>query len=171
MSERLNNGQMFPRLQLPVIGGSALHLPDDLAGKYGVILIYRGFWCPFCNEQIAAFVEAFSALSEKGIAVAAFSADNEEATRDFVEKHRIPFLVGHSADVDEVVQSTGAYETTFPTRGRFLESTGFVLAPDGTVINAVYSSRAIGRLVPGDVIRLVAFMEGLKTQAAVNAEP
>lgn len=26
-------------------------------------------------------------------------------------------------------QSTGAYETTFPTRGRFLESTGFVLAP------------------------------------------
>jgi len=171
MSERLNNGQMFPRLQLPVIGGSALHLPDDLAGKYGVILIYRGFWCPFCNEQIAAFVEAFPALSEKGITVTAFSADNEEVTRDFVEKHRIPFLVGHSADVDEVVRSTGAYETTFPTRGRFLESTGFVLAPDGTVINAVYSSRAIGRLVPGDVIRLVAFMEGLKPQAAVKAEP
>jgi hypothetical protein len=33
------------------------------------------------------------------------------------------------------------------------------------VVNAVYSSRAIGRLVPRDVIRLVAFMEGLKAQA------
>jgi peroxiredoxin len=171
MSERLDNGQIFPHLQLPAIGGSELHLPDALAGKYGVILIYRGHWCPFCNEQIAAFVEAFPTLREKGIMVAAFSADSEEVTREFVEKHRIPFLVGHSADVDEVVQSTGAYETTFPTRGRFLESTGFVLAPDGTVINAVYSSRAIGRLVPSDVVRLVAFMEGLKAQATVNAEP
>ena len=86
-------------------------------------------------------------------------------------KHRIPFLVGYSSDVDEVVQSTGAYETTFPTRRRFLESTGFVLAPDGTVINAAHSSRAIGRLVPSDVVRLVALMEGLKAQATVNAEP
>jgi hypothetical protein len=34
-----------------------------------------------------------------------------------------------------------------------------VLAPDGTIVNAVYSSRAIGRLVPGDVIRLVTFMK------------
>ena len=165
MSLRLNNGQMFPHLQLPAIGGSTLHLPDDLAGKYGVILIYRGHWCPFCNEQIAAFVEAFPALSERGIMVAAFSADNEEVTREFVEKQRIPFPVGYSADVDEVVQATGAYESTFPTRGCFLESSGFVLAPDSTVVNAVYSSRAIGRLVPGDVIRLVAFMEGLKAQA------
>jgi len=97
--------------------------------------------------------------------VAAFSADNEEVTREFVEKQRIPFPVGYSADVDEVVRATGAYESAFPTRGRFLESSGFVLAPDGTVVNAVYSSRAIGRLVPGDVIRLVAFMEGLKAQA------
>jgi len=165
MSLRLNNGQMFPHLQLPAIGGGTLHLPDDLAGKYGVILIYRGHWCPFCNEQIAAFVESFPALSERGIMVAAFSADNEEVTREFVEKQRIPFPVGYSADVDEVVQATGAYESAFPTRGHFLESTGFVLAPDSTVVNAVYSSRAIGRLVPGDVIRLVAFMEGLKAQA------
>jgi peroxiredoxin len=168
MSERLNNGQTFPKLQLPAVGGSTLHLPEDLFGKYSVILIYRGHWCPFCNEQIAAFVEAFAALNEKGIMVAAFSADNEEVTREFVEKHRIPFPVGHSADVGEVVQSTGAYDATFPTRGHFLESTGFVLAPDGTVINAVYSSRAIGRLVPGDVVRLVTFMEGLRAQAAVK---
>ncbi|MFT8422823.1 MAG: hypothetical protein ABF665_15155 [Gluconacetobacter sp.] len=42
--------------------------------------------------------------------------------------------------------------------GHFLETTGFILAPDGSIVNAVYSTRAIGRLGPGDVIRLVAFM-------------
>lgn len=168
MSVRLNNGQAFPQLQLPTIGERTLRLPGDLAGKYSVILVYRGHWCPFCNEQIGSFAEAFPALSEEGILVTAFSADNEDVTREFVAKHNVPFPVGHSADVGEVVESTGAYDATFPTRGRFLESTGFVLAPNGTVINAVYSSRAIGRLVPGDVIRLVTFMEGLKAQAAVQ---
>lgn len=165
MSQRLNNGEAFPRLQLAAIGGGTMNLPEDLAGRYGVVLIYRGHWCPFCNEQIAAFVEAMPALREHGISVAAFSADDNDATRAFVDKHGIPFPMGYGADVSEVVAATGAYETTFPTRGRFLENTGFVLAPDGSVVNAVYSSRAIGRLVPGDVIRLVTFLEGLKAQA------
>lgn len=67
--------------------------------------------------------------------------------------------------MDEVVQATGAYETPHPVRGRFLENTGVVLAADGTLANAVYSSRAIGRRVPGDAIRLVAFMESQKAGA------
>jgi len=38
---------------------------------------------------------------------------------------------------------------------RFLQSTGFVLAPDSSVLTAVYSSGAIGRLVADDVVGLV----------------
>lgn len=38
-----------------------------------------------------------------------------------------------------------------------LQSTGFVLAPDGSVITAVYSSGAIGRLVAEDVAGLVGY--------------
>jgi hypothetical protein len=38
---------------------------------------------------------------------------------------------------------------------RYLQSTGFVLAPDSTVVVAVYSSGAIGRLMPEDVVGLV----------------
>lgn len=114
---------------------------------------------------MAAFAEAFPALQEKGIEVVAFSVDDAPSTTEFVNRHRLPFAVGHSANVDEIVQATGAYQTIHPLRGRFLENTGFVLAPNGTVVNAVYSSRAIGRLVPGDVIRLVAFMESQKASA------
>ena len=46
-----------------------MHLPTVLAGSYGVILIYRGHWCPFCNEQIAAFAGASQALPWSMLAI------------------------------------------------------------------------------------------------------
>jgi peroxiredoxin len=157
----LENDQTFPDLEIPAVGGGILKLPRDLTGSYGVILIYRGHWCPYCNEQMASFAAAAEALADAGIKVVAFSADDENSTKEFIAKHHIPFVVGHSAKIETIRAATGAYLNQHPARGHFLENTGFVLSPDGTVANAVYSSRAIGRLVPNDVIRLVAFMKSL----------
>ena len=50
---------------------------------------------------------------------------------------------------------TGAFVNEDPL---YLQSTGFVLDPQGTVMVSVYSSGAIGRLVPGDVIGLVRYL-------------
>ena len=61
---RLRNGQPFPPLEVPAVGGGTISLPDDLAGSYGVVLIYRGSWCPYCNAQLAAFSRALDALHE-----------------------------------------------------------------------------------------------------------
>jgi peroxiredoxin len=157
----LQNDQIFPNLEIAAVGGGILNLPAEFAGSYGVVLIYRGYWCPFCNEQIAAFAGATEALTKEGINVVAFSVDGEASTKEFIDKHQIPFKMGHSAEIDTVKTATGAYDNHHPVRGHFLENTGFVLAPNGAVLNAVYSSRAIGRLVPNDVIRLVAFMKSL----------
>jgi peroxiredoxin len=157
----LQNDQIFPTLEIPAVGGGVLNLPAELAGSYSVILIHRGHWRPFCNEQLAAFAGAAEALAKEGMKVVAFSVDDEALTEAFVDKHHIPFKMGHSANIETVMAATGAYDNHHPVRGHFLENTGFVLAPNGTVLNAVYSSRAIGRLVPNDVIRLVAFMKSL----------
>ena len=46
-----------------------------------------------------------------------------------------------------------------PTPTRTMQSTGFVLAPNGTMLTAVYSSGAIGRLVPEDVLGLVQYAQ------------
>jgi hypothetical protein len=45
----------------------------------------------------------------------------------------------------------------------FLQSTGFVLDPSGRVVVSVYSSGAIGRLVPEDVVGMIRY---LRDQAA-----
>src|ERR1700722_10185902 len=51
-----------------------------------------------------------------------------------------------------VAALTGAFVNPDPV---FLQSTGFVLGPAGNVVVSVYSSGAIGRLVPEDVTGLV----------------
>ena len=154
---RLRNGQPFPPLEVPAVGGGTISLPDDLAGSYGVVLIYRGSWCPYCNAQLAAFSRALDALTELGVTVVALSVDDEEASAALVAKHRLRFPVGHSADAGKVAAVTGAYLSDEP---RYLQSAGFVLAPDGTVQVAVYSSDAIGRLVPGDVAGYIRYLTG-----------
>ena len=152
---RLHNGQLFPSLNIPAVGGGMISLPDDFAGSYGVVLIYRGSWCPYCNAQLAAFSRTLGALTELGVKVAALSVDDEETSAALVAKHKLRFPVGHSADAGKVAAATGAYVNDQP---RYLESTGFVLALDGTVLVAVYSSDAIGRLVADDVAGYIRYL-------------
>lgn len=153
---RLHNGQQFPALSVPAVGGGSISLPDDLAGSYGIVLIYRGSWCPYCNAQLASFSRAAERLGEVGAKVIALSVDDEMTSAELVAKHRLGFPVGHSADAEKVAVATGAYLNDEP---RYLQSTGFVLAPDGTVLIAVYSSEAIGRLVADDVIGFIRYVK------------
>ena len=151
---RLINGQQFPTLSLPAVGGGTISLPDDLAGSYGIVLVYRGSWCPYCNAQLASFSRASAALTDAGAKVVALSVDDEATAAALVEKHKLGFPVGHSADADKVSSLTGAYLNDDP---RYLQSTGFILAPDSSVLTAVYSSAAIGRLVADDVLGFIRY--------------
>jgi hypothetical protein len=67
----------------------------------------------------------------------------------------LEFPIGHSADAHVIAEVTGAFVNADPV---YLQSTGFVLGPDGKVIVSVYSSGAIGRLVPEDVTGLVEYV-------------
>jgi hypothetical protein len=72
-----------------------------------------------------------------------------------VEKHKLTFPVGYGADAAAVAALTGAFVNPGPV---YLQSTGFVLDPAGKVVVSVYSSGAIGRLVPDDVVGLVRYL-------------
>jgi peroxiredoxin len=152
----LKSGAVFPALTINVVGGSTLDIREELAGTFGVVLFYRGSWCPYCNAQLRAFQRAGDRFAQAGIKVVALSADDEATTKELVEKHKLTFPVGHSADAHAVAEATGAFVNDEPAH---LQSTGFVLAPDGTVITAVYSNGAIGRLVPEDVLGLVSYVK------------
>jgi peroxiredoxin len=151
----LNPGDAFPQLTLSVPGGGALTVPDALAGEFAAVLLYRGSWCPYCNAQLRAFQRASDALAEAGIRVVALSVDSETDTAELIAKHRLTFPVGYGADAAAVAGLTGAFVNPDPV---YLQSTGFVLDRAGRVVVSVYSSGAIGRLVPEDVIGLVRYL-------------
>jgi len=153
---RLNNGDAFPVLTLDTVADGAVSVAPHLSGHYGVVLMYRGSWCPYCNAQLSAFARAKEKLDELAIKVIAMSVDDKIDAATLVEKHRLNFAVGYRADADRIAAVTGAYVNESP---RYLQSTGFVLDPMGRVITAVYSSGAIGRLVAEDVIGFVRYVK------------
>lgn len=151
----LNPGDRFPALTLTQPGGQTVALPDAFEGNFGVVLFYRGSWCRYCNAQLRAFERASDRFAELGIKVAALTVDDETTTVDLIAKLRLTFPVGHSADAAAVSAATGAFVNPDPV---YLQSTGFVLDPTGKVVVSVYSSAAIGRLVPEDVAGLVRYL-------------
>jgi peroxiredoxin len=153
---RLTNGDAFPPLTITTANGKTLMLPDDFAGSFGVVLLYRGAFCPYCNAQLAGFARAAGILTELGVQVAALSVDDRATAAALVEKLRLPFAVGYGADADAIAKVTGAYVNETP---HHLQTTGFILDPKGRVITAVYSSGALGRLVADDVIGFLRYVK------------
>ena len=148
----LHPGDTFPHLELDLVGGKQLLLPDALRGRYGVVLLNRGAWCPFCTSQLRAFQRVQHRLDQLGATVVSLSVDDEATTEALVEKHGLQFAVAHSADADAVAEVTGAFVNPDPV---YLQATGFVLDPEGRVLVSAYSSGAIGRLTAEDVIGLI----------------
>ena len=159
----LHPGDTFPQLTLNIPGAQAIRVPGWFAGEFGVVLFNRGAWCPYCTAQLRAFQRAGDSLTQTGIRVAALWVDDEKTTAEFTAKHDLTFPLGHSADARAVNELTGAFVNDDPLH---LQSAGFVLDPRGKVIVSVYSSGAIGRLVPEDVIGLVTYLREHATASA-----
>jgi peroxiredoxin len=151
----LRPGDTLPHLTLAVPGGETVEVPELFAGGFGVMLFNRGAWCPYCTAQLSAFQRAGESLARADIRVAALWVDDEATTADFTARHGLTFPLGHSADAGVIAALTGAFANDDPL---YLQSTGFVLGPEGKVIVSVYSSGAIGRLVPEDVMGLVRYV-------------
>ena len=44
MGRKLQQGDRFPNLTLNLADGSTLRLPEEMPGRYAVLLFYRGHW-------------------------------------------------------------------------------------------------------------------------------
>jgi peroxiredoxin len=152
----LQNGQAFPDFDVPAVGGGTISIPQSLRGSYGVVVIYRGAWCPYCQAQLAGFQSASEKLAATGIKVVALSVDDEATTVRTIEKFKLSFPVGHSANAEKIASITGANTNDSP---RYFQATGFLLTPEGKILNAAYSSGPLGRLVAEEVIGMVAYLK------------
>ena len=155
---RLNNGDRFPDLAARLVGGGTLSLPTDLAGSWAVVLFNRGSWCPFCRTQLRDFQRQLDQLAKIGAAVVSLSVDSEADATAAVAEDRLTFPVAYGIDPVQVAVEVGNYLSD-GSDGHpvYTQATGFILAPDGTVAVAVYSSGAIGRLTAPDSVGLIKY--------------
>jgi thiol-disulfide isomerase/thioredoxin len=87
----LQPGDIFPELTLTVPGGKTVTVPETFAGQFGVVLFFRGAWCPYCNGQLRAFQRASATLADVGVRVVALSVDDEATTVGLIAKHGLTF--------------------------------------------------------------------------------
>ena len=153
---QIRNGEHFPTITASRVGGGEMTIPEDLEGRWAVLLFYRGHWCPYCRKQLLDFQRAQEQLNELGAEVVALSVDSLDQAQQTVERHRLTFPLLYGLDARAAAKMMGAYINEDPL---YLQATGFVLRPDGTVAVAVYSSSAIGRLVATDTINFLKYLQ------------
>ena len=157
-AHRLNNGDPFPSLSAPLVGGGTLALPGDLAGSWSVVLFYRGHWCPFCRSQLTDFQKDQAAYAAEGVRVVALSVDAQEQAERTVQQRALGFPVAYGLDPQVVAQGVGTYLSDGRDgKPTYLQASGFVLDPAGRVVLALYSSGAVGRLNAADTLGLIKY--------------
>ena len=153
-SRFLDANDVFPDLELQLVSGETLKLPEGIGNGYGVVFFYRGYWWPLCNQQLADFQSVSKDFESEQITVIAGSVDPFEKAKETVEKNGITYPVAYGMNAEEVSRTTGAY---FDKDKQFLHATDFLIRPDNTIEAVCYSSGTIGRFMARDVLGLVKF--------------
>ena len=67
MEQKLNPGDNFPHINLDIVGGESLQIPQDLGGQFNIVLFYRGHWWPYCRRLLAGYEALIDQFKELGI--------------------------------------------------------------------------------------------------------
>lgn len=107
--EGLFIGSRAPDFRATDQHGQALRLKDLLKEGKVVLVFYRGYWCPFCNRELAQLQDSLSLLTEKGARVLAVSPESPESLKQTAEKTGATF----SLISDTELKIMKAYEVEF----------------------------------------------------------
>lgn len=82
-------GQKVPKLTLLDVDGKPFSLEKAVAEKPAVIVVYRGGWCYFCNQQLSQLRLVKDQLDGLGYQIIAISPDPPEELRKTRDQHQI----------------------------------------------------------------------------------
>lgn len=100
------------------------------------------------------FEKNIAEFDKQNIRIIAASVDTLEQARETVARYKLSFKVGYGLDPKEISFKTGAF---YEKQKRYIHGTGFIVNPEGNIVNGLYSTSAIGRLVAADCLGLIGF--------------
>ena len=87
-------GARLPDAALLDPQGHTTSLSGALAGRQGVLVFYRGAWCPYCNLALRTYQAALvDELEARGVQLVAISPQRPDGSLTMQEKHGLRFPV------------------------------------------------------------------------------
>jgi peroxiredoxin Q/BCP len=145
---RLAPGDAAPDFALPDSTGARVSLSDLLAsGRSLILYVYPAAMTPGCTTQACDFRDNLSALAADGYTVAGLSKDSPEKLARFASAEGLTFPLLSDPTL-ETLQAYGVWgekQNYGKTSMGTIRST-FVIAPDGTIAQALYNVKAKGHV-------------------------
>ncbi|MBA4397170.1 MAG: hypothetical protein C0394_07295 [Syntrophus sp. (in: bacteria)] len=103
---------------------------------------------------MADFQSKINEFDGKKIRIIAGSVEDLENMQKMVERRKLSFSMAYGLNARVFAAQTGAF---FDEEKGYIHATGFILRPDGTIEDAVYSTGPIGRLSAADTLMLIDY--------------
>jgi alkyl hydroperoxide reductase subunit AhpC len=103
------------------------------------------------------FEKSMEEFRMRDIRVIAASVDTVEYALETINRYKISFRVGYGLKAEEVSARTGAF---YEKEKGYIHATGYIVNPEGTVVNGVYSTQSVGRFVARDCLALIDYLKG-----------
>ncbi len=139
-------GQEAPDFELETDEGGTVRL-SDLRGTRVVLYFYPRDDTPGCTAQASGIRDAWDDFRDRGAVVLGVSPDSAASHRTFKEKYGLPFTL--LADPDHAVAEEYGVWQEKSRAGRTymgIHRSTFVIAPDGTIEQALYGVRPEGHV-------------------------
>ncbi|MBN2638581.1 MAG: AhpC/TSA family protein [Bacteroidales bacterium] len=89
----LKVGDKAPNFISPDQYGKSIELSKLLKKGPVVLIFYRGYWCPLCNQHLAKFQDSLQYVTQQGAQVVAVSAQTYGNSEKMIHKQNITFYV------------------------------------------------------------------------------
>ncbi len=96
----LKPGELAPTFVLVDQRGKWIYSAELLARGPLIVSLYRGTWCPYCNEEISAPANAYESIRSVGAELVAITPESTENARGFRESNPVPFSILVDANND-----------------------------------------------------------------------
>jgi peroxiredoxin len=136
MAKVLRFDEQFPSMTFNVVGGGTLCLPDDIATPYGIILFYRGNWCPHCLRHLAEYEAMTDELAQLGASIYAISTDPLAEAQQTVNRG-LTYPVAYGL-TREQAERIGAW--WLDGRGGYVQTAEFLVERNGVIFGSLYAS-------------------------------
>ena len=89
----LNIGTECPSAKVQQVDGKVVDLKEFCSEKPTVLVFYRGGWCPYCTDHLAALNSVEEDIKEMGYDVVAISPDDVETYPEFLKKEKLSYTL------------------------------------------------------------------------------